>query len=66
MAHRLPQHSDEFEDRYASKHLPPAARMPKVQRFEASGVAATPTRGEDYVNRSATGCVAHDGQAGPL
>lgn len=35
-----------FEDYYASTHLPLAAKMPNVQRFEASRVVGTPDGGE--------------------
>ncbi|MEA2467083.1 MAG: hypothetical protein QOJ57_1209 [Thermoleophilaceae bacterium] len=35
-----------FEDHYANKHLPLAAKMPNVQRFEASRVVATPDGSE--------------------
>jgi uncharacterized protein (TIGR02118 family) len=31
-----------FEDHYASTHLPLAAKMPNVKRFEASKVVGTP------------------------
>jgi uncharacterized protein (TIGR02118 family) len=35
-----------FEDYYASRHLPLAAKMPNVRRFEASRVVGTPDGGE--------------------
>lgn len=35
-----------FEDHYANEHLPLAAKMPDVQRFEASRVVGTPDGGE--------------------
>jgi uncharacterized protein (TIGR02118 family) len=35
-----------FEDYYARTHLPLAAKMPGVQRFEASKVVATPDGSE--------------------
>jgi uncharacterized protein (TIGR02118 family) len=35
-----------FEDHYANVHLPLAAKMPNVRRFEASRVVGTPDGGE--------------------
>jgi uncharacterized protein (TIGR02118 family) len=35
-----------FEDYYANTHLPLAAKMPNVRRFEASRVSGTPDGGE--------------------
>jgi uncharacterized protein (TIGR02118 family) len=35
-----------FEDHYANTHLPLAAKMPNVKRFEASRVVGTPEGGE--------------------
>ena len=35
-----------FEDHYANTHVPLAAKMPNVARFEASRVIATPDGGD--------------------
>jgi uncharacterized protein (TIGR02118 family) len=37
-----PQDASAFEEHYAQKHLPLAAKMPNVKRFEASRVVGTP------------------------
>ena len=37
-----PEDASAFEDHYANRHLPLAAKMPHVQRFEASKVVGTP------------------------
>ncbi len=41
-----PTDTTAFEDHYANKHLPLAAKMPNVRRFEASRVVATPDGSE--------------------
>lgn len=41
-----PSDPDAFEDYYANTHLPLAATMPNVRRFEAGKVVATPGGGE--------------------
>jgi uncharacterized protein (TIGR02118 family) len=35
-----------FEDHYANTHIPLAAKMPEVKRFEATRVVATPDGGQ--------------------
>ncbi|MDQ6607107.1 MAG: EthD family reductase [Actinomycetota bacterium] len=42
-----------FEEHYANTHLPLAAKMPNVQRFEASRVVATPDGSEPPYYRMA-------------
>jgi uncharacterized protein (TIGR02118 family) len=42
-----------FEDHYASTHLPLAAKLPNVQRFEASRVVGTPDGSEPPYYRMA-------------
>jgi uncharacterized protein (TIGR02118 family) len=42
-----------FEDHYANTHLPLAAKMPNVKRFEASRVVATPDGSEPPYYRMA-------------
>lgn len=41
-----PTDTDAFEDHYANTHLPLAAKMPNVARFEASRVVGTPDGGD--------------------
>jgi uncharacterized protein (TIGR02118 family) len=41
-----PTDPDAFEDHYANTHLPLAAKIPNVKRFEASRVVATPDGSE--------------------
>lgn len=42
-----------FEEYYTNHHLPLAAKMPKVARFEASRVTGTPDGGEPPYHRIA-------------
>ena len=42
-----------FEDHYANAHMPLAAKMPNVQKFEASRVVGTPGGGDPPYYRMA-------------
>jgi uncharacterized protein (TIGR02118 family) len=48
-----PADASAFEDHYANEHLPLAAEMPNVQRFEASRVVGTPDGSEPAYYRIA-------------
>lgn len=48
-----PEDPAAFEKYYASTHLPIAAKIPNVQRFEAGKVLATPDGGETPYHRIA-------------
>ena len=45
-----------FEEHYSSRHRPLVAKMPSVQRFEASRVVGTPDGGEPPYYRIAELC----------
>lgn len=48
-----PEDAEAFEEYYANTHLPIAAKIPNVQRFEAGKVLATPDGGETPYHRIA-------------
>ena len=48
-----PEDPEAFEDYYANTHLPIAAKIPNMQRFEAGQVLATPDGGETPYHRIA-------------
>lgn len=48
-----PEDPAAFEEYYANTHLPIAAKIPNVQRFEAGKVLATPDGGETPYHRIA-------------
>lgn len=48
-----PEDPEAFEEYYANTHLPIAAKIPNVQRFEAGKVLDTPDGGETPYHRVA-------------
>ncbi|MDN5698057.1 MAG: EthD family reductase [Rubrobacter sp.] len=48
-----PEDPEAFEEYYANTHLPIAAKIPNMQRFEAGKVLATPDGGETPYHRIA-------------
>lgn len=48
-----PEDPEAFEEYYANAHLPIAAKIPNVQRFEAGRVLADPEGGETPYHRIA-------------
>lgn len=48
-----PTDPDAFEDHYANQHLPLAAKIPNVRRFEAARVVGTPDGSEPPYYRMA-------------
>ena len=61
MLYGPPTDAAAFEEYYANTHLPLAAKLPNVARFEASKVIGTPDGGEPpyYRIAEATGDIAN-------